>query len=303
MKGLFFKSKFSKLAFSIVLFLISGEFFLRMLWGFCNAPLYIASEKYEYITAPNQEGQRFGNRYYFNSYSQRSAELDATKSKILGLGDSVLYGGVQSDQDSLATSIFNKENKNFQMLNIATGSWGPDNCAAYLKEHGTFDAKKMLLVTSSHDVYDTMDFMPVVGTHPSYPQKQYVLAWWELVDRYLIPRLIKYYPTSKNLDPDAKVLVGIQKKGATFNPGFDELKKIGDSLQIPLIIYLHAEKSELQKKCYNPQGAKIIQWATENNVPLIKGLDYSFDSSDYRDQIHINNSGQRKLAKILIENL
>lgn len=303
MKDLFLKSKLSKLTFSIILFLILGELCLRLLWGFCEAPLYIANEKYEYITAPNQEGQRFGNRYYFNAYSQRSDEIDTSKSKILGLGDSVLYGGVQSDQDSLATSIFNKESKNIQLLNIATGSWGPDNCAAYLKEHGTFDAKKMLLVTSSHDAYDNMDFMPVVGMHPSYPKQQYVLAWWELFDRYLLPRLLRYFLTSKNLDPDAEVLVGIQKKGVIFNPGFDELKEIGDSLQIPLIIYLHAEKSELQNKCYNTQGAKIIQWAAENNVSIIKGLDYNFDSSDYRDQIHINDSGQRKLARILVEKL
>ena len=102
--------------------------------------------------------------------------LDSTKIIILGLGDSVLFGGLQSDQDSIATSIFTNEEKKYQMLNISSGIWGPDNCAAYLKEKGFFNAKKMFLVVSSHDAYDNMNFSPVVGVHKSYPNRQYTLA-------------------------------------------------------------------------------------------------------------------------------
>lgn len=40
---------------------------------------------------------RFGNHIHYNSYSQRSDEPDTTKVIILGLGDSVIYGGVQVD--------------------------------------------------------------------------------------------------------------------------------------------------------------------------------------------------------------
>ena len=101
-------------------------------------PLYYASNKYEYMPCPNQSGIRFGNHYRYNSYSQRSDEPDSTKLHVLGLGDSVLYGGTQTDQDSLATSLFTKDT-GIQMLNISAGSWGPDNCAAYLKEYGLFN--------------------------------------------------------------------------------------------------------------------------------------------------------------------
>lgn len=55
----------------------------------------------------------------------RSEEVDTTKRHVLGLGDSVIYGVVQTDQDSLATSIFSRET-GVQMLNISAGSWGPD---------------------------------------------------------------------------------------------------------------------------------------------------------------------------------
>lgn len=101
--------------------------------------------------------------------------MDSTKTIVLGLGDSVLYGGVQTDQDSLAISIFSSLT-GYQMLNISAGSWEPDNCAAYLKHFGTFNAKAIFLVVSSHDAHDNITHQPVVGIHPSYPNKQYTCA-------------------------------------------------------------------------------------------------------------------------------
>ena len=183
------------------------------------------------------------------------------------------------------------------MLNISAGSWGPDNCAAYLKEKGLFNAKAMFLLVSSHDAHDNMDFRPTVGAHPSYPDKQYVLAWGELINRYLLPRLLP--DRKKNADPDQQVLAGIHKKGKEFNPGFAELKAMADKAKIPLIIYLHAEQSELNAGKYNEQGDEIISWAEMNRVQLIKELDYKFTADDYRDGIHLNKKGQRKLASIM----
>lgn len=129
--------------------MIVVEITLRLVWGFGKMPLYAASGKYEYMALPNQSGVRLGNRYYYNVFGMRSDEVNPHKKHILGLGDSVLYGGVQTDQDSLATSLFSAET-GMQMLNISAGSWGPDNCAAYLKEKGMFNAKGIFLLVSSH---------------------------------------------------------------------------------------------------------------------------------------------------------
>ena len=292
-----------KIILVLILLLCMVEISLRILLGLCNAPLYVSSNTYEYAAAPNQDGRRFGNHYHYNSFSQRSLEPDSSKTIILGLGDSVLFGGVQSDQENIATSLVTNHLKDIQMLNISAGSWGPDNCAAYLRENGTFSAKGMFLVVSSHDAYDIMDFEPVVGLHSSYPKHQYVLAWWELLDRYILPRLRSYFSKQENLDPDQKVLQTIHKKGLVFNPGFNGLKTISDSLNIPLIIYLHAEKAELLNKKYNNEGKEIIQWANLNGIKIIKELEYNFVDSDYRDNIHINDKGQKKLARIIVEHL
>lgn len=264
-------------------------------------PLYAASGKYEYMALPNQSGVRLGNRYYYNVFGMRSDEVNPHKKHILGLGDSVIYGGVQTDQDSLATSLFSAET-GMQMLNISAGSWGPDNCAAYLKEKGMFDAKGIFLLVSSHDAHDNMDFMPVVGIQPSYPDKQYPCAIAEVLCRYIYPRYIQplFDKGNKELDPDQKVLagVGIHKNGKVFNPGFDQLKAMADSAKIPFVVYLHAEQEENAAKKYNEQGDEIIAWCKKNHVSLVEDL-HLLTKDDYRDGIHINNSGQRKLANVM----
>lgn len=205
------------------------------------------------------------------------------------------------DQDSLATSIFTNNTK-LQMLNISAGSWGPDNCAAYIKEKGLFNAKALYLVVSSHDAYDNMDFTPVVGKHPNYPSKQYILATWELLDRYILPR-INLFIKKNNIDPDQAVIKGIQKKGIFFNPGFNQLKEIAKEANIPLLIYLHAELDELYEKKYNKQGETIIQWCKENNIPITLDLNKGITPSMYRDVIHLNSTGQYFLAKQMMNDL
>lgn len=293
-----------KFLFPIILIFVGVELLLRYYFGFCDALLYQSSDKYEYIAQPNQDRYRFGAHIRSNSYSQRNEEPDSTKIKILGLGDSVIFGGTWMNQDSLATTLFSLET-GMQMLNISAGSWGPDNCAAYLKEKGTFDAQAMILVCSSHDAYDIMSFFSVVGNFPTYPDKQYSLAICELTDRYLIPRWkMLFAKYSAKLDPDAAVVktaqhTSVAKKSAIFNPGFGQLKVIADSLHIPFGIYLHAETGELQRGTYNEMGQQICQWAETNHIPLMKGLEYGEKTGMYKDIIHLNEKGQRHLADCL----
>lgn len=296
------KRKFMIFGGGILTLLVASEVTLRAVWGFGKMPLYAASDKYEYMALPNQQGVRLGNRYYYNSFGMRSDEVNPRKKHILGLGDSVIYGGVQTDQDSLATSLFSAET-GMQMLNISAGSWGPDNCVAYLKEKGMFDAKGMFLLVSSHDAHDNMDFMPVVGVHPSYPDKQYPCAIAEVLCRYIWPRYIAphfKHDEKQELDPDQKVLAGteIHKNGKVFNPGFGQLKAMADSAKITFVVYLHADQEELETGKYNEQGDEIIAWCKANNVRLVEDL-YLLTKDDYRDGIHINSRGQRIVANVM----
>jgi hypothetical protein len=217
--------------------------------------------------------------------------------RILGFGDSVLNGGVQTEQDSLATSFIEanlsqKYSKNIRCFNISYGSWAPDNCFAYMKEYGDFNADLIFLVVSSHDAYDNMDFQKIVDVHPSYPSKQYFVAIHELIDRYLIPRIF----TKKQEEFDHIV------KGNVFNSGFFAFYHYTQENGIPFFIYLHPDRKEMQERKYDYQGDEIIKFCKANNIPLLKGIEYENESC-YRDGIHLNEHGQRILANILLSEI
>lgn len=295
----------------LLLIIALTELVLRLVFGFCDAVLYQSSSAYEYIAQPNQQRYRFFSHIDYNSYSQRSEEPDSTKTIVLGLGDSVIFGGTMLDQDSIATTLFSKET-GMQMLNISSGSWGPDNCAAYLKEKGTFGAKAMVLVCSSHDAFDVMSHIPVVGIYPNYPDKQYKLAIWEVIDRYLIPCIKGMFGHSQLIDPDAQVVkkvkdqasktpnvtknVGVAQKSFNFDSGFDQLLQISKDKNIPFIIYLHPEQGEVENNEYKEGGKLIIEWANTHHVKLVVGLKEGVTPDMFRDVIHLNEKGQRNLA-------
>lgn len=296
------KIKHCLLGISLIVILL--ELILRYVFGFCDAVLYQSSPAYEYIAQPNQHRYRFFSHIDYNSYSQRSEEPDSTKTIVLGLGDSVIFGGTMLDQDSIATTLFSKET-GMQMLNISSGSWGPDNCAAYLKEKGTFGAKAMVLVCSSHDAFDIMSHVPVVGIYPNYPDKQYKLAIWEVIDRYLMPRVKVYFRGKQLLDPDAQVVEkvksdeGVANKALNFDPGFDQLLQISEGKHIPFFIYLHPEVGEVMSRKYKEGGLMIMEWAKTHHIKLIDGLNEGVTVDMYRDVIHLNEKGQRNLANSL----
>lgn len=298
------KLKIKYCLLGIFLIVILLEIILRYVFGFCDAVLYQSSPAYEYIAQPNQHRYRFFSHIDYNSYSQRSEEPDSTKTIVLGLGDSVIFGGTMLDQDSIATTLFSKET-GMQMLNISSGSWGPDNCAAYLKEKGTFGAEAMVLVCSSHDAFDVMNHIPVVGIYPNYPDKQYKLAIWEVIDRYLMPRVKVYFRGKQLLDPDAQVVEkvksddGVAKKSLNFDPGFDQLLQISEEKHIPFFIYLHPEVGEVMSRKYKEGGLMIMEWAKTHHIKLIDGLNEGVTVDMYRDVIHLNEKGQRNLANSL----
>ena len=288
------KSKFFKRFLVVtVLLLLCTELILRFCFGFCDAVLMKEDLAFEYIAQPNQNRYRFRNHIKYNEYSMRSDSVKESSVKILGFGDSVINGGSLTDQDSLATTKLSKSlsslwDKDVQVLNISAGSWGPDNCAAYLNKYGDFNAKLVLLVVSSHDAYDNINFEKIVGVNPSFPDKQCKVALWELLTRYIIPKFSKQGYSSE---------LGINKQiaGSKFNTGFEKIYNHCAERNIPMIIYLHPDKSEVAQHKYNAQGNEIIKFAKGNNVILVQELDLGITEADFRDDIHPNDAGQRKM--------
>ncbi len=284
---------------SLFLFiLITGELLGRY-YGLTAYPLYQASEAYEYIHAPNQHVRIYGNLYQTNEFSMRSKPLSEDDSTIvLLIGDSLVNGGNATDHDSLASTILENSLSNYfrsnvRVLNIAEGSWGPDNAAAYIREKGVFNADLILLVFSSGDAFDNMQHTPVVGIHGQYPDKYAPLAW-ELILSKGWGR-IKYYLGIKttNSNPNEPVHEIVEE---VFNPGFQAFKNLSDSTAIPLHFYLHAGVKELERGALEDSGKLIIDFCQQYNIPYTIELDKNIDRSHYMDKVHYNNKGQKFLA-------
>lgn len=280
---------------------VVGEVYLRQVWGFCDSVLMQSDPEFEYIAQPNQNRYRFKKHVIYNEYSQRSNPVDSSAFIVLGLGDSVLNGGVLTDQDSTATSRLCNDlsvfmGKKVQVLNISAGSWGPDNCEAYLKRYGLFNAKVAFLLCSSHDAHDNINHQPVVDVEVGMSSRQYLLAWEELIDRYLIPRYLQ--PYLRLFDSEKVIPTEISKDGKVFNTGFEALAFRFQEAGVPFFIWLHPEITELEQKAYNQEGESILNFCRKDSICVIRGIDY-MSPEDYRDNIHLSEKGQQKLARHL----
>lgn len=291
----------------IVLILpLVAELFLRIHYGLCDAVLMRVDDDYEYIAQPNQKRKRFGNLILYNSLSMRSEELREGSRRILCLGDSILNGGTLTDHKNLATSILSQElsadmGQDIQVLNVSAGSWGPDNCLAWLNKHGHCDAEAIILVVSSHDVHDTMTFVPVVGRMKYYPVRQYSLALIELWDRYLFPNSSFFHQTKATADEQFRREHHIEKTDIPFNPGFDGIREYTQSKGIPFAIYLHATLYELQADEYEKDGQEIINYCKQNDIPLIQDLGNGFSQKCIleNDYLHYSKEGQMLMVNLL----
>lgn len=120
------------------LLLIGGELFARFVLGLGDPPLSIADREIDYLFAPNQNCNRFGNAIIYNNYSMRTG-FDITndgRKRIFVVGDSVVNGGAMTDHNRLATTLLQNELGDcYAVCNVSAGSWGLGNCVAYFNKN------------------------------------------------------------------------------------------------------------------------------------------------------------------------
>lgn len=281
---------------SLLVVFIAGEVIGRF-FGLTSLSLYQADKDYEYIPKPNQKTRVYRNKYATNEFSMRSEPIHQDDScTVLLIGDSIIYGGNSTDQDSLASTILERAattrfRRKVRVLNISAQSWGPDNGAAYIKKHGLFNADLIILVYSSHDAHDNMTFNTKIGPAPYYSKN--VLSAWEIIFQKGIAHLTNMF-SKKNEQKDLLIT-----NGSKFNTGFAYFSGISKAQGIPVALYLHSEVDELKKANYSSGGVEIISFCRQNNFQLIKGIEREIPDL-YDDQIHFNNEGQKLLAKTLL---
>lgn len=290
LKNPIFMKYFRYLIVFVISALVIAELFFRW-YGLHDYPTYREDPNYEYIHTSNQQRVIYRNEFFTNSFGMRSDNIDNKKRKILLIGDSVINGGNRNSNKELASSIIQEKlGDSFQVLNISSGSWGPDNGMEFLIKHGNFDADLICLIFNSHDAGDIIDFTPVVGIDPIRPNKNDFFAFISFCKRFLIPKMTSF--------KKKEAYQFINKETHFLNPGWDFFNDYCRKHKIPLLVYLHAEKNEVKKGMYNQEGDKIISFCNRNNIKLVQDIN-QLKSNYFSDGIHLNKYGQKMIADIL----
>ncbi|MDB5321808.1 MAG: hypothetical protein JWN40_3439 [Phycisphaerales bacterium] len=240
----------------------------------------------------------------FPPYKTRPGEL-----RVLVVGDSVVNGGVLTDQSQLATTLLEQKlsadlKRPVIVGNISAGSWGPPNELAYLKRYGLFDADVVVIVLSSHDYADVPTFEPLVGVSASYPNHKPLLALWDGFQRYLLPRLQRTTASNEGWAPTTG-----PAKAADIEACMTALRDMIEMVRAngaKVIVAQHLERTETLASPLAGHEA-IAQEARRDGVTPIE-LGIAFEQARRRgedpyrqgDQIHPSVVGQREIAGALL---
>lgn len=280
-----------------------GELSARIFMGLGTPPLSMPHPDIEYLFQPNQSVTHSGTRQIYNSHSMRSVELPplGAADRILVLGDSVLNGSTWTDQADLATSRATAEDPDRFYANISANSWGPGNLRAYLDTFGTFNAAAAILLLNDADIEDVATFAPL---HPNaHPVRRPASALWEGLRRYgpqIIPaglrKALRPVPTPHPYRIDR------QPHGNALKEAQRILTLLAEA-DIAACLLLHPTRAHLGAPL-SPGLAQFHALAAAADVPTIDlGAVYAEHRPDpasfYRDNIHLNASGQAVLAKAL----
>ena len=281
----------------------------RYCLGLGDPPLSEGSADIDYIFRPNQRCRRFGNAINYNNLSMRMDEdVDPSDSRkrVFVVGDSVVNGGSLTDQKDLATALLQKAMPNVLVCNVSAGSWGPGNYAAYFRRHPALvrEGDVFVLEMSTHDLWEDdpkTGAGSIVGS-VSFPSKRPWCALWDGYVRYFRPRCASR-GRAKPKKVDAPPLKERKERLAEFN--LSELDYLYSLPAKGKFLLVHRSRGEAKAL---EAGAALSGFSAEGEEAMVSharkhGVEVVFanldPAADYRDSIHPNERGQRKLFEAL----
>lgn len=290
-------------ATSFFALLALAEVYARFVIGLGDPPLWIEDREIEYLPQPSKSYRRFGNRISYNAYSMRSRDFPRSKSdpaevRVLVVGDSIIHGDAETDQDALATSLLEKRlsdalGRPVVVANIAAKSWGPPNILAYLRRFGLFDADLVVIVLNSEDYADAPTFDPFDARRP---QHKPWLALQDLYERYIAKRIVRSIQASRVISP-------VELKEC-----LDALREVirmarASGASVVLVQYLKRSELENEPEIGYHEIARVAKELGIEPVQLGEAFARALEagSDPYRDGNHPNERGQQIIAEWLFD--
>ncbi len=289
----------------VVLFVVA-EVGLRFL-GFGHPPLYETTD-YGYRVKPNQTLTRFGHSIHYNQFGMRSPEVGKIPApgryRILCLGDSITFGGVQVSQNetypAMLEAKLNSAGHHVEVLNMSAAGWAVANEYGWMQAEGLFGSQLVVLQIGTGDLFQARTPSETVDVHVSFPSHNPPLAMGELLGRYVLPRL---------------GLVDVQDPGAKSGAELldelpNNLKTIQSMVQLvrnkgAQVVVLYVEQLGYARAQGGPIKAgerAFLQLMQDMNVPLVRpgdALESAGGKLVFRDHIHPNAQGNAVIATVL----
>lgn len=308
---------------SLVLLVLLLEMGLRIGLGLGTPPLVQADSTIGYLFQANQEMYRFGNRVHINEYHQRSEDLsekpDTAIVRVLFLGDSVMWGGVLTDQsetisEETEATLGRRCDMPVEALNASAGSWGIGNLRAYVERFGILDSDAVVLQIGTHDLTQSKSTSEGIGNSPSLPNENYALAIKELIVHYLWPRLQSYLPEFAGGGGGRVHSNASEAENADLEDrltrNLASLRRLVNSIQETdaRVLILHTpNREEVIQNGGGPiaprRREQFLRVADSLDVPVLNLIDGWSRRANvrelYRDGVHVNEEGNRVIADTL----
>jgi hypothetical protein len=308
-----------------------GEVVLQII-GFGHPALVVLNDAAQYELMPNQHIRRMWPlsdskvaHVDTDQYGMRSMPVSPVKPpntlRIYFLGDSITYGTTQVDQSQIFTDLVRRDLPNIvhqpvEVMDGAISGWAISNELGYLKEHGTLQADRLILVLNDGDPTQPLSPRPHDYGIPSTelnPKWGYEELWLRAVEprlhRILSKHGIHLFKDMSTQDPG----VTVGSDSAVLNQNLQYLGQMRDYLQqnhvafsILFIPFPGILSDPVQSEHARIGKSAIAAWAMQNQVPFLDigpGIITTNPSAILlRDHAHFNIKGNQKVADAIERN-
>lgn len=277
-----------------------------------HRPVVYEQTGYGYRVAPNQDLRRFGNRIRYNEFGLRNEattrEPPAGLTRVLCLGDSVTNGGAITDQSETVTrqmeEFLQQGGRKVEVLNASAPGWAVANELGWLRNFGTFGSRYLVLIISTHDLFQGMAPADTVDSHPSFPSSRPVFALHNVVTNYLLPRIL---PEGSQQDPGAAGVEASELQARRNREDIIEIVRFAiEQKARPIVVFLEQGGDNGHDAVTLGAKRRFFSLMAREQIPVVTlsgEVETLGRQTMFRDDVHPNPAGNRSIATAVVREL
>jgi hypothetical protein len=228
--------------------------------------------------------------------------------RVLCLGDSVTNGGAITDQaDTIPyrlEALLRQRLGKAEVLNASAPGWAIANELGWLSTYGILDSQFVVLVISTHDLFQPLAPASVVDAHPSFPSRRPILALEDIVRHYLLPILMS---EGSAADPGA---AGIAVSEMQAQTNRDDVLTINDIVKQGkgqlVVVFLAQGRDRSDDMATLGAKREFFSLLDRHAIPVVTlGSEVESRGRDamFRDDVHPNPAGNLAIAEAMVREL